>query len=149
MERDIRNASWSRPTGALLGQVNGAVGDLLGDLFGALSPIAEKIGGFLGGIDDAVVGLVERVVTRVGGIVHGLGWVLENPFSGVHHILRMVRKLVGEIIPDDANILKSLKEHFGGDEIIKILDALLGALRALAARCARRCLSHHCACVFR
>ncbi|EOD07287.1 hypothetical protein EMIHUDRAFT_97097 [Emiliania huxleyi CCMP1516] len=49
----------------ILSAVNGAVGDLLGDLFGALSPIAEKIGGFLGGIDDAVVGLVERVVTRV------------------------------------------------------------------------------------
>ena len=148
MERDIRNASWSRPIGALLGQVNGAVGDLLGDLFGALSPIAEKIGGFLGGIDDAVVGLIERVVTRVGGIVHGLGWVLENPFSGVHQILGWVRKLVGKIIPDDNNILKNLKEHFGGDEI-KILDALLGAPRALAAWCARRCLTHHCACVFR
>lgn len=117
-------------TGALLGQVNGAVGDLLGDLFGALSPIAEKIGDFLGGIDDAVVGLVERVVTRVGGIVHGLGWVLENPFSGVHQILGWVRKLVGKIIPDDANILKNLKEHFGGDEI-KILDALLGAVGTL------------------
>ncbi|EOD33216.1 hypothetical protein EMIHUDRAFT_202460 [Emiliania huxleyi CCMP1516] len=121
----------------ILSAVNGAVGDLLGDLFGALSPIAEKIGGFLGGIDDAVVGLVERVVTRVGGIVHGLGWVLENPFSGVHQILGWVRKLVGKIIPDDANILKNLKEHFGGDEI-KILDALLGAPRALATWCARR-----------
>mmetsp|Transcript_12973 Transcript_12973/g.43634 ORF Transcript_12973/g.43634 Transcript_12973/m.43634 type:complete len:775 (-) Transcript_12973:800-3124(-) len=97
-------------TGELLKEIKDSVGDLLQDVYEALSPIGAKVKDLLDGVDSFIVLLLNNVLSLVGGIVWGVEWFLDNPWGGVGVMLDSIRALVGNLLPDDIQIIERLKE---------------------------------------
>ena len=82
----------------------------LQDVYEALSPIGAKVKDLLDGVDSFIVLLLNNVLSLVGGIVWGVEWFLDNPWGGVGVMLDSTRALVGNLLPDDIQIIERLKE---------------------------------------
>ncbi|EOD20442.1 hypothetical protein EMIHUDRAFT_208289 [Emiliania huxleyi CCMP1516] len=85
-------------TGELLKEIKDSVGDLL------------QVKDLLDGVDSFIVLLLNNVLSLVGGIVWGVEWFLDNPWGGVGVMLDSTRALVGNLLPDDIQIIERLKE---------------------------------------
>jgi len=134
-------------TGELLKEIKDSVGDLLQDVYEALSPIGAKVKDLLDGVDSFIVLLLNNVLSLVGGIVWGVEWFLDNPWGGVGVMLDSTRALVGNLLPDDIQIIERLKETVKKEgsaakepeafPIVALIKTILSAIVAFVQSIAR------------